>query len=64
MLSGVEIAHIDWELDRLSNMTAKKISELSHIDTPWKIAKEKEQLKYQFVFYRPEETSVGEYDPL
>src|SRR3989338_7943218 len=63
-LSAHELAHIDYELDRLSDMTAKKISELSHIDTPWKIAKEKEQLNYNFVFYRPEETSVREYEPL
>lgn len=63
-LSAQELAHIDWELDRLSDMTAKKISELSHIDTPWKIAKDKEQLEYEFAFYRPEETSVGEYEPL
>lgn len=63
-LSAQELAHIDTELDRLSDMTAKKISDLSHIDTPWKIAKEKEILKYEFVFYRPEETSVREYEPL
>jgi hypothetical protein len=63
-LSAKELAHIDWELERLSDMTAKKISELSHMDTPWRIAKEKEQLGYEFVFYRPEETSVGEYEPL
>lgn len=63
-LSAQELAHIDWELERLSDMTAKKISELSHMDTPWRIAKEKEQLGYEFVFYRPEETSVGEYEPL
>lgn len=64
ILSAQELAHIDEELNRLSDMTAKKISELSHIDTPWKIAKEREQLNYEFVFYRPEETSVGEYGPL
>ncbi len=63
-LSAQELAHIDDELDRLSDMTAKKISDLSHIDTPWKIAKEKEVLDYEFVFYRPEETSVREYEPL
>lgn len=63
-LSAQELAHIDEELDRLSDLTAKKISDLSHIDTPWKIAKEKEQLNYEFVFYRPDETSVREYEPL
>ena len=63
-LSAQELAHIDAELDRLSDMTAKKISDLSHVDTPWKIAKEKEVLDYEYVFYRPEETSVREYEPL
>jgi len=63
-LSGTEIAHIDWELSRLSDLTATQISALSHKDTPWLVAKEKEQLDYEHVFYRPEETSVGEYEPL
>lgn len=63
-LSAEELSHIDWEIERLSDMTANKISELSHKDTPWKIAKEKEQLDYEFVFYRTEETSVREYEPL
>ncbi len=63
-LSGQEIAHIDWELNRLSDLTASKISALSHKDTPWLVAKEKGQLDYEHVFYRPEETSVREYEPL
>lgn len=63
-LSGTEVAHIDWELERLSDLTAKQISALSHKDTPWLIAKEKEQIDYEYVFYRPEETSVREYESL
>lgn len=63
-LSGTEVAHIDWELDRLSDMTATQISALSHKDTPWRVAKERETLNYEHVFYRPEETSVREYEPL
>jgi transcriptional regulator with XRE-family HTH domain len=63
-LSGTDVAHIDWELARLSDMTATQISALSHKDTPWKIAKEKEYLDYELVFYRPEETSVRVYEPL
>ncbi|MEI6490524.1 MAG: type II toxin-antitoxin system antitoxin SocA domain-containing protein [bacterium] len=63
-LSGTEVAHIDWELERLSDMTAKQISALSHEDTPWLVAKDKEQLDYEYVFYRPERTSVREYEPL
>ena len=63
-LSGTEIAHIDWELGRLSDLTAKQISALSHKDTPWLVAKEKEVIDYEYVFYRPEETSVREYEAL
>lgn len=63
-LSAQELAHIDTELVRFSDMTAKKLSDLSHIDTPWKVAKEKEVLDYEHAFYRPDETSVGEYEPL
>jgi len=63
-LSGTEIAHIDWELNRLSDLTASQISALSHKDTPWLVAKDKEMLDYEYVFYRPEETSVRVYEPL
>lgn len=63
-LSGTEIAHIDWELNRLSDLTATQISALSHKDTPWLVAKEKEIMDYEYVFYRPAETSVREYEPL
>lgn len=63
-LSGTEIAHIDWEIGRLSDLTASQISALSHKDTPWLVAKEKEIMEYEYVFYRPEETSVREYEPL
>ncbi|OGI80204.1 MAG: hypothetical protein A2544_00270 [Candidatus Zambryskibacteria bacterium RIFOXYD2_FULL_43_10] len=63
-LSGQEIAHIDWEINRLSDFTASQISALSHKDTPWLVAKERGILNYEHVFYRPEETSVREYEPL
>jgi transcriptional regulator with XRE-family HTH domain len=63
-LSGAEIAHIDWELNRLSDMTASQLSALSHKDTPWAVAGEKDILEYEHVFYRPEETSVREYGDL
>ena len=63
-LSGTEIAHIDWELNRLADLTAAQISALSHKDTPWLVAKEKEIMDYEHVFYRPDETSVREYEPL
>lgn len=63
-LSGTEIAHIDSEINKLSDLTATQISALSHKDTPWLMAKEREIMDYEYVFYRPEETSVREYEPL
>lgn len=63
-LSGQELKHIDDELERLSHFTARQLSELSHKDTPWMVAKDKEVIDYEHVFYRPEETSVREYEPL
>lgn len=64
LFSGQELKHIDDELERLAHRNARELSELSHLDTPWKIAKDKEVLDYEYVFYRPEETSVREYEPL
>ena len=63
-LSAQELAHIDWEIARLGDMTAIQISALSHIDTPWVAAGEREPLEYEHVFYRPEETSVRQYEEL
>lgn len=63
-LSGKELKHIDDTLERLSHFTATQLSELSHKDTPWRVAHDKEVLDYEYVFYRPEETSVREYEPL
>lgn len=65
LLSAVELKHIDYELDRLAQKSARELSELSHIDTPWLVAKDKAELNYHHVFYRPDETSVApEYDEL
>ena len=63
-LSAQELAHIDWEIARLGDMTATQISALSHLDTPWVAAKERGPLEYEHVFYRPEETSVRQYEEL
>jgi transcriptional regulator with XRE-family HTH domain len=62
VLNGLEKDHIDWELTRLSDLTAKELSDLSHRDVPWLGAKEREQLDYEAVFYRTHETSVRQYD--
>lgn len=62
-LSAPELQHIDDELERLSSKTAKELSNLSHIDTPWRVASEKGVLNYRHVFYRPDETTVaGEHE--
>jgi transcriptional regulator with XRE-family HTH domain len=60
-LSAKELKHIDDELVRLASKTAKELSDLSHIDTPWRVAKDREVLNYGHVFYRPDETSVTEH---
>lgn len=63
-LSGQELKHIDDVLERLAHFSARQLSELSHKDTPWRVANDKEVLDYEYVFYRPEETSVREYESL
>lgn len=63
-LSAQELAHVDWEINRLGDLTATQISALSHIDTPWVAAGDRESLEYEHVFYRPEETSVRQYEEL
>ena len=59
-LSARELAHIDQELARLGDKSAAELSELSHKDTPWRIAKQGEDIKYRFVFYRSDLTAVTE----
>lgn len=59
-LSAQELKHIDDELERFASKSAKELSDLSHIDTPWRVAKEKQVLNYRHAFYRPDETSIGE----
>lgn len=62
--SSRELEHINWEIRRLGDMTVAQISELSHLDTPWVVAEDREQLEYEHVFYRPQSTSVREYEEL
>jgi len=60
LLSASELKHIDDELERLASKSVRELSDLSHIDTPWKVAKDKQVLNYRHVFYRPDETSMTE----
>lgn len=59
-----EIAMVDSVLKRYSDFSAAKLSELSHEDTPWQMAKDKANIDYECAFYRPERFSVREYSPL
>jgi len=63
-LSSKELEHINWEIRRLETMTVAQITELSHLDTPWVVAGDREELEYEHVFYRPRLTSVREYEEL
>jgi len=62
VLTGKEQEHIDWELQRLSDLTANQLTELSHKDVPWVSAENGKPLEYESVFYRTPDTSVREYD--
>ncbi|GMX58759.1 MAG: hypothetical protein MCSN_4130 [Candidatus Microsyncoccus archaeolyticus] len=61
ILNGKEKEHIDWELQRLSNLTATALSDLSHKDVPWISAQEGRPIDYESVFYRTNDTSVRNY---
>lgn len=62
LLSSEEIQVIDDTINRISHFLSKEISEYSHGDIPWRLAKEGEPLNYESVFYRDPEYSVREYD--
>jgi transcriptional regulator with XRE-family HTH domain len=62
ILNGREIEHIEWEIGRLSDLTASMLSELSHKDVPWISAEDGKPLDYESVFYRTKDTSIREYD--
>ena len=55
ILTPQELAVINEVIDKLSDMTATKISEYSHGDMPWLAAEDSEELDYEYVFYRDEE---------
>lgn len=62
VLNGNEQEHIDWELQRLSDLTEVQLSNLLKKDVPWISAEEGKTLDYESVFYRTSETSVRDYD--
>ena len=64
LLNAAELAMVDSVLDRYSDHSATQLSQLSHEDTPWQMAEDKENIEYEYAFYRSERFSVREYDAL
>lgn len=65
LLNGQELEMIDDVLRRYSDKSAMQLSDISHRDTPWRVAKNGENLEYEHAFYRPDEFSVrDDYSPL
>lgn len=65
LLNGQEIEMINDVLRRYADKSATQLSDMSHRDTPWRVAKEGENLEYEHAFYRPDEFSVrDDYSPL
>lgn len=63
VLNGKEKEHVDFELQRLSDMTASQLSDLSHKDVPWISAEPGKSIDYESVFYRTNDTSLRDYGP-
>jgi len=61
LLSKEEIQAIERTIQRYVGLNATQISELSHLDMPWKATKEKDIIDYNLVFYRDNLTSVRVY---
>ncbi len=61
-LNARELEHINDVLARLSDKTAKELSDYSHKDVPWITTENNHVIDYETVFYRTKETSVRSYD--
>jgi len=61
-LTAQELQHIDEVLSRLSDKNATELSNYSHEDVPWIVAKDNKPIEYESVFYRTDKTSVRSYD--
>ena len=62
LLTNEELKVIDKVIKDLSHMNASDISDYSHGDRPWRVAKYLHPLNPEFVFYRSDKYSVREYD--
>lgn len=61
-LKADELRHIDDTLAEFGDKSASELSELSHQDTPWIVAKQGKPLDYRDTFYRTAATAVTEPD--
>jgi hypothetical protein len=61
LLTTTEIRVIDKTINKLSNMIPSQINAYCFKDIPWEVAKDKEKLDYDIVFYRDALMSVREY---
>ena len=59
-LSAQELRVIDRVIERFGDLSASKISDLSHKDIPWEATEDNEIIDYKLVFYREPELSFGE----
>ena len=57
-----ELRHIDNVINSLSNMSAREISDYSHGDIPYMVAKDLKPLNYELVFYREGEYVQKEHE--
>ena len=62
LLNQKELGVINDVLDKCSKMNATEISDLSHMDMPYKATKPGCEIDYDLVFYRDALTSVRNYD--
>lgn len=60
-ISGRELELIDEVLAKLSEKSAKELSDYSHGDVPWMTHEEGEEISYESVFYRNDPYSVKQY---
>ncbi|MGL4670294.1 MAG: Panacea domain-containing protein [Methanobacteriaceae archaeon] len=62
ILEKKEIEVIDAVIYKLGAMKANEISDYSHGDMPWKVAKYKEALDYEYVFYRDKKYAASKHN--
>lgn len=62
LINGAEKEVLDHVIDRLSDYSAKAISEYSHKDMPWMATEEGEVIDYELAFYREAPYSARNYN--